>query len=87
MNKINDELQDSQNFQPDEKFCFFTKFALIVGNQDYNEEHITLGSIPAVADNIKVAKNTVSMMNIPVENTIVVQDAKADQLNKFFAWF
>ena len=72
MNKIKQELQDLQNFQPDEKFCFFTKFALIVGNQDYDEEYITLGSLPAVADDIKVAKNTVSMMNIPVENTFII---------------
>ena len=27
------------------------------------------------------------MMNIPVENTFILQDAKADQLNKYFTWF
>ena len=70
MDEMRRELQNPEEFQPNEKFDY--KYALIVGNQTYNKKYITLDSLPAVADDLKNAKHTVKMMNIPQENTFVL---------------
>ena len=63
------ELQDPQNFQPNEKFDKYAKYAMIICNQTYNVKYVTHGDLPAVADDLKNAKHTSKMMGIPDENT------------------
>ena len=84
MDEMRRELQNPEEFQPNEKFDY--KYALIVGNQTYNEKYITLPSLPAVVDDLKNAKHTVKMMNIPQENTFVLQDASYADLDEIIDW-
>ena len=59
MNQMREELQNPKNFQPNEKFDKWTKFALIICNQFYDKKYIALGDLPAVVDDFKNAKQTV----------------------------
>ena len=57
---------------------------MILCNQHYNEQYVTLGNLPAVADDFKVAKHTVMMMGIPRQNTFELKDTKYDELKEIF---
>ena len=59
---------------------------MVVCNQNYNEDYITLGDLPAVADDYKNAKHTVRMMGILPENTFEVRDASFDELDETIEW-
>ena len=76
------ELQNPQNFQPNELFLQKTKFALIIGNQFYDEGYIRYGDLPAVVDDLRNAKHTVKMMGILSENTFVMKNVSHEALVK-----
>ena len=67
-------------------FDLFTKFAMIVCNKDYNERYVTLGDLPTVEDDFKVAKHTAMMMGIPPENRFEMKEANYKELDQIFAW-
>ena len=72
------ELQDPKNFQPQELFDKWTKYAIIICNQHYDKKYIALGNLPAVVDDFKNAKHTVKMMGILPENTFELRDISYD---------
>ena len=86
MDRMREELQNPKNFQPKEKFDKWTKFALIICNQFYDKKFISLGNLPAVADDFKNAKKTVQMMGILPENIIELKDVTHDDLDETIEW-
>ena len=82
MNQMKSELQNPQNFQPNELFLRSTKFALIICNEFYDKRYITLGDLPAVVDDLRNAKHTVKLMGILPENTFVMKNVSHDELSK-----
>ena len=56
MIQIKDTFENPSAHQPKELFDILTKFALLIFNQHYDEEYITLGDLPAVADDMKKAR-------------------------------
>ena len=86
MNQMKNELQNPQNFMPLEKFCDLTKFAVLLCNEDYDQMYTTMDSLPAVKDDLKVARQTVKMMGILPENTKEMYNAQYDEIHNYFAW-
>ena len=86
MNQIREQLNNPDKFQPNELFCELTKFALIIANQEYDKEYITLGDLPAVVDDLKKAKYIAKMMGIPTQNTFAIKDASYAQVEERFYW-
>ena len=80
------ELQNPKNFQPNEKFDKWTKYALIMCNQFYDKRYIALGDLPAVVDDFKNAKQTTQIMGIPPENTIEMKDVAYDEIEEKIEW-
>ena len=83
---MKNELQNPRNFMPLEKFCDLTKFAVILCNEDYDKMYTTMDSLPAVKDDLKVARQTVKMMGILPENTKEMYNASKDEIEEYFAW-
>ena len=79
-------MQNPKDFLPNEKFCQWTKYAIIICNQFYNEEYITLGNLPSVKDDLKNAKHTAKMMGIIPQNTFEIKDASFDELDDLIKW-
>ena len=80
------EMQNPINFQPNEKFVKFAKFATIICNKNYNKKYITLDDLPAVGDDCKNAKHTCRIMGILSENTFILNDASFNVLEHHFNW-
>ena len=83
---MKNELQNPQNFMPLENFCDLTKFAVILCNEDYDETYTTMPSLPAVKDDLKVARQTVKMMGVLPENTKEMYNATWDEIDEYFGW-
>ena len=86
MDQMRKELQNPKKFQPNEKFSQATKFALNVCNKTYNKKYITLGDLPAVIDDQKIANQTIKMLGILPENTFELTDATSDELDEIIDW-
>ena len=83
---MKNELQNPQKFMPLENFCDLTKFAVILCNEDYDETYTTMPSLPAVKDDLKVARQTVKMMGVLPENTKEMYNATYDEIDEYFGW-
>ena len=59
---------------------------MVVCNKDYDERYVTLGDLPTVEDDFKVAKHTAMMMGIPSENRFEMKEANYKELDQIFAW-
>ena len=55
---------------------------MIICNQFYDKEYITLGDLPAVVDDMKNARHKVKMMGILSENTYELVDATYQQIEE-----
>ena len=84
MNQIQKELHDPKNFQPAELFLDFTKFALIICNQFYDQT--TMKDLAAVEDDFRNAKHTTKMMGILPENTFTLKDVSQKELDIYYDW-
>ena len=80
------ELENPQQFQPNEKFTKLSKYSLLITNKDYDKRYITLGNLPAVIDDLKNAKQTVKMMGIIPEHTYIIKDASRQILDEKIDW-
>ena len=57
-------MDNPQEFQPKELFDKWTKIALLVLNQYYDPNYTTFDDLPAVADDIKNARQLVKMIGV-----------------------
>lgn len=57
-----------------------------VCNKTYDVKFITLGDLPAVIDDQKIANQTIKMLGILPENTFEFTDATSDELDEIIDW-
>ena len=44
-------------------------------NEVYDRDYVTHGNLPEVVNDMRNAKQTAKMMGIPLENTVILQNA------------
>ena len=75
MNDFEKEMGNPKDNLPKQKFHNKTKFSFIMCNEVYDPDYVTHTNLPEVVNDLRNAKQTAKMMGIPLENTVILQDA------------